>query len=120
MEPRFARHRRLAAAFKAGVEALGLRQLPVSSDKSANTLSALYYPEGVDATLVKGVLDAGVIIAGGLLPGVKEKYFRVGHMGAVTSADIISTLGAIELALKRTTYRFNAGDAVRAAQERLM
>jgi len=120
MEPRFTRHRRLAAAFKAGVEALGLHQLPVSSDKSANTLSALYYPEGVDATLVKGVLDAGVIIAGGLLPGVKEKYFRVGHMGAVTTADIISTLGAIELALQRTTYRFSPGAVVRAAQERLM
>jgi len=120
MDARFNRHRRLAASFMAGIEALGLRQLPVSKEIEANTLSAIYYPGGVDSSLVKRIGNTAIIVAESLLPGVKDKYFRVGHMGAVTASDILSTLGAIEQALKQSGYSLGAGSGTKAAHEYLL
>jgi alanine-glyoxylate transaminase/serine-glyoxylate transaminase/serine-pyruvate transaminase len=119
MDPRFERHRTLSAAFKGGIRALGLRQLPVRQEVSASTLTAIYYPDGVDKSLVKYIDDAGVIVAGGLHPAVRDKYFRVGHMGAVTSGDIMATISAIESGLARAGYRFERGAGVAAVQQAL-
>jgi len=118
MEERFSRHRRLARAFRAGTEALGLGNLAVSEDLLAPTLTALYYPEGVDSTLVSRIADEGVLVAGGLHRDIKDKYFRVGHMGAHTQSDIVSTLAAIERALKSGGCD-RVGDGVAAAQRAL-
>ena len=74
MEARFARHRRLSAAFKAAVAALGMSQLPVSADLAANTLTAPYYPAGVDGrTCCKHIGAAGVTLAGGLHPAIQRR-----------------------------------------------
>src|SRR5947209_4813111 len=71
----------------------------------AHTLSALYYPDGVDAGLVKAVAQEGVVVAGGLYPTLKTKYFRVGHMGAVSMNDVAATVAAIERALAAVRKR---------------
>jgi alanine-glyoxylate transaminase/serine-glyoxylate transaminase/serine-pyruvate transaminase len=119
VEARFARHRKLSEAFKAAIAALGMKQVPVRSEVTATTLTAPYYPEGVDATLLGQVNRAGVILAGGLLPPIKTQYFRVGHMGAVTSADILTTVGAIERGLVAVGHRFELGAGLAAAQAAL-
>jgi alanine-glyoxylate transaminase/serine-glyoxylate transaminase/serine-pyruvate transaminase len=120
MEARFARHRRMAQAFRAAWRALGLRMLPVSESVAANTLSALYYPEGVDATLVGRVREQGVVLAGGLHPELKTRYFRVGHMNTVGPSDVLTTVGAVERALAAAGHRVEPGSAVAAAQARLL
>jgi alanine-glyoxylate transaminase/serine-glyoxylate transaminase/serine-pyruvate transaminase len=116
MDARFARHRRLSEAFKAAITALGMKQLPVSPDKLAATLTAPYYPQGVDQTLLGYINAAGVILAGGLHPAIKGQYFRVGHMGAVDESDILATIGAIEQGLAQAGYKFEAGVGLAAAQ----
>jgi alanine-glyoxylate transaminase/serine-glyoxylate transaminase/serine-pyruvate transaminase len=116
MEARFARHRRLSQAFKAAIAALGLSQVPVSPDRTATTLTAPYYPPGVTAAFLGYVKEAGAILAGGLHPAIKDRYFRVGHMGAVSAADILSTVGAVEQGLARAGYRFQPGAGLAAAQ----
>jgi alanine-glyoxylate transaminase/serine-glyoxylate transaminase/serine-pyruvate transaminase len=63
------------------------------------------YPEGVRATeFMKAVSKSDVILAGGLLPELKDKYFRVGHMGSVTKGDILTTIASVEQALKECGY----------------
>jgi alanine-glyoxylate transaminase/serine-glyoxylate transaminase/serine-pyruvate transaminase len=119
MDARFARHRRLSEAFKAAITALGLKQVPVSPDKGATTLTAPYYPQGVDRTLLGHIKEAGVILAGGLHPDIKAQYFRVGHMGAVSASDILATVGAIEKGLAQVGYQFEAGAGLAAAQRAL-
>lgn len=116
MEARFARHRHMSAAFKAAMEAIGLAQVPVSPQKAAHTLTAPYYPEGVDARLLGLIGQAGAIVAGGLHPAIRDRYFRVGHMGAVAPSDILTTVGAIEWALARSGYRFDIGAGLAAAE----
>jgi len=120
MEARFARHRCLSAAFKAAVDALGMQQVPVRPAVAANTLTAPYYPEGVDASMLAHVSREGAILAGGLHPTIRARYFRIGHMGAVTASDILSTVGAIERGLAAAGYRFQPGSGLAAAQALLL
>ena len=81
-EQRFKDHALVADAFRAAVAAWGLRTVCATKEHSANTLTAVYYPEGVDGGKFLGDAKAnnGVILAGGL-PPIAAKYFRVGHMG---------------------------------------
>ena len=120
MEARFARHRRLSAAFKAAVAALGMGQVPVRPEVAANTLTAPYYPESVDASMLAHVTREGAILAGGLHPAIRARYFRIGHMGVVSASDILSTVGAIERGLAAAGYRFQPGAGVAAAQAVLL
>lgn len=117
MHARFARHRRLSGALKSAITALGMNQVPVAPDLAANTLTAPYYPEGIDASVLRYINEDGAILAGGLHPAIQAQYFRIGHMGAVNAADILSTIGAIERGLVRAGYRFEAGSGVAAAQQ---
>ncbi len=120
MEARIARHRRIARAFRAALSALGLRLVPVSPEKAAHTMTAVYYPEGVDSVLLEKVQQAGVILAGGLHPEIRTRYFRIGHMGAVNPADLLATVGAIEQGLASLGYRFEPGAGLAAAQAALL
>jgi len=62
------------------------------------------------------VNEAGAILAGGLYPSIKTKYFRIGHMGAVTASDVLATIGAVEKGLTQVGYKFEAGVGLAAAQ----
>jgi alanine-glyoxylate transaminase/serine-glyoxylate transaminase/serine-pyruvate transaminase len=117
MDARFERHRRLSRSFKAAIAALGLEQVPVRPEVSSNTLTAPYYPEGVDKVLLSYINEAGVIVAGGLHADIRDRYFRVGHMGAVNESDILVTVGAIERGLLQAGYRIESGVGLAAAQE---
>ena len=83
MEARFALHQRCADEMRAHWSSLGL-ELLCKPELAANTLSAIRYPAGVDASLVGRIKEQGVVVAGGLHPACKAQYFRVGHMGEVT------------------------------------
>jgi alanine-glyoxylate transaminase/serine-glyoxylate transaminase/serine-pyruvate transaminase len=119
MEARFARHARIAAAFRAAFGALGLAMLPARDAICASTISAVRYPAGVDAALVGAMRDEGVVIAGGLHPDLKATYFRIGHMGATGAAELLTTVGALERALGRCGHPCEAGAGVAAAQRAL-
>ncbi|MDZ7635073.1 MAG: alanine--glyoxylate aminotransferase family protein [Bacteroidales bacterium] len=105
MEGRFKRHKLIGKMFREAMRSMGLKMIPVSDDVSAGTLSAPLYPEGVKAAdFMKSISTSDVILAGGLLPDMKDKYFRVGHMGAVTNGDILATVASVERALKECGY----------------
>jgi alanine-glyoxylate transaminase/serine-glyoxylate transaminase/serine-pyruvate transaminase len=70
----------------------------------------------VDRTLLAAIKAEGVVVAGGLHPAIKDKYFRVGHMGAVSPGDILATVGAIEKALAACGYEVELGAGLSAAQ----
>jgi alanine-glyoxylate transaminase / serine-glyoxylate transaminase / serine-pyruvate transaminase len=119
MPARMARHKRMSDAFKAGIDAIGLKQVPVERLVAADTMSAVYFPDGVDAALIGKIRARGIVVAGGIHPAIRERYFRVGHMGVISAADIAATLAAIEGALVASEYRFHVGAGLEAA-ERLL
>ena len=116
MSARAARHRWIAHAFRAGWQALGLHTLPIEPTHMAHTLSAIYYPKGIDASLVAAVREEGVVVAAGLHPDLKATYFRVGHMGRIRPSDVLATLGAIERAMVRLGASVELGAATSSAQ----
>lgn len=120
MPVRVARHQRLARAARAAWSALGLASLTKRPEVTAHTLSALKYPAGVDASLVKHVGAQGVNIAGGLHPALKTTYFRVGHMGAASGGTLLETVGALERGLTAAGHRFEAGVGVAALERALV
>jgi alanine-glyoxylate transaminase/serine-glyoxylate transaminase/serine-pyruvate transaminase len=117
MPRRVARHIAISQACKAGIQALGLSQVPLRTEYAAHTLTAPRYPIGVNGSQFLGrVLQSGVTLAGGLMPNIRNEYFRIGHMGAVTLGDVVATISAIESALAGCGYEFIPGAGVEAAQ----
>ena len=120
METRFERHTKIGSAFRAAFKALSLDQIACSDDVAANTLSAPKYPGGITgAELLPEINRAGAILAGGLHPEMKNSYFRVGHMGAITQEDVLATVGAIETGLSNCGYMFTHGAGIDAAFQEL-
>jgi alanine-glyoxylate transaminase/serine-glyoxylate transaminase/serine-pyruvate transaminase len=114
---RTARHIAISQACKAGIQALGLTQVPLQPEYAAHTLTAPRYPVGVNGQeFLAKVLQAGVTLAGGLLPSIRGEYFRIGHMGAVTLGDVLATISAIETALLGCGYEFTPGIGVETAR----
>jgi alanine-glyoxylate transaminase/serine-glyoxylate transaminase/serine-pyruvate transaminase len=117
MAARWERHRAVSRACKAGLTALGLGQVPLTVELAANTMSAPRFPKGIDGSAFLSACGrAGVTLAGGLHPLIRNEYFRIGHMGSCGLGDILATLGAIETALETGGYAFRAGSGVAAAR----
>ena len=117
MGARFERHRRVSRGIKAAITALGMAQVPIGDHVAASTLTAPYFPDGVDRSVLGYIKEAGVILAGGLHPEIKARYFRIGHMGVVNESDVLATVGAIETGLRQAGYDFDVGMGLTAAQE---
>ncbi len=116
MDHVFARHIQLSDAVKAGVEAMGLGQVPTDMAHAAHTLTCPRYPQGVDAGFLKSVRANGAILAGGLYPTIKSEYFRIGHMGAFSRSDVLTALGAVEAGLREAGFPVEPGVSLAAAQ----
>jgi alanine-glyoxylate transaminase/serine-glyoxylate transaminase/serine-pyruvate transaminase len=117
MEKRFKRHRSLGRACQRAINALGLAQVPAAPELAAHTMTAPRYPQGINsAELLPAVYAAGVTIAGGLHPEIRDEYFRIGHMGPTKLGDLLATIGALETALRQCGYEFELGAGVAAAQ----
>jgi len=116
LEPRFARHRRNAAALIAGFAALGAK--PLSADgQRLPSLNAVIPPEGVDEAAVRKYLLAehDIEIGGGLGP-LAGKLWRIGLMGYGSSqTNVLAVLSAIEQGLRKQGKAVVPGAAASAA-----
>lgn len=118
MERRVERHVRLSRACQAGIGALGLGQVPLSAEMAAHTMTAPRIPPGIAGPdFLARVAQAGVVLAGGLHPAIRAEYFRIGHMGAATLADILAVLSAVEQALEGLGIHLETGLSLAAAQQ---
>ena len=121
MNERVKRHQKLAKAFRAGISSLNLTILPKTTQSAANTLSAVYYPKGMDSgSFLSKIAHNNVIIAGGLLSEIKTEYFRIGHMGSVSANDLLAVLGALERVLLELGHDIDSGKCLQAFQNELL
>ncbi len=115
---RFARHRAVAAAFRAGLGAVGL--VPFTAPGClAETLSVVLYPDSIDdAEFRREMAARGVVVAGGLGP-VAGRAFRLGHMGNIGAAEVAAALEAVEGSLRSLGAAVDPGAALAAAAPHL-
>jgi len=119
LEQRFRRHHILAEAFRVAMDALSIK-LVADRECSADTVTAAYYPENIEDSAFRSEMKRRGIVVASTLGPIKGKGFRVGHIGNVSSSDIISTIGAIEATLKNLGYDFDYGAGLKAAQEKIL
>jgi len=114
-----ARHARLAAAARAAVRALGFELMPQPGAES-NTVTAIEQGRLEDPDAMRKHLAGkyGVLLSGGQSE-YKNRMFRIGHMGAVTEREILTTIACLEAALSDVGYACERGAGVRAALEAL-
>ena len=118
LEAMFARHARLAAATRAGVQAMGLTLF--SQSPSDSVTSVISPPELKPNAVYTGLRDrANVTIAGGQ-DHLKGKIFRIAHLGYYDELDIVTVLGALEVVLQQQGFNgFEYGQGVGAALAKL-
>lgn len=114
------RHQRLGEATRAAVLALGL-ELFAEEGHYSNSLTAVWAPEGADAKTIRGHMRShhGVVIAGGQ-GKIKDRIFRIGHLGYVDANDVVATVAALERTLKELGFNIHPGQGVAAAQRVLL
>ncbi len=95
-----ARHARVARRVRDGVRRLGL-ELFAPDAIASNTVTTVRVPAGIEArTLLRELRDErGVEFATGQ-GRLADTIFRIGHLGAVTEADIDGALAALGAALR--------------------
>ena len=121
MEKRKHRHAQGAAAVRAAADTLGINMFP-KIDKYhsySNTVTAMNIPGGITDKELRGeMLDLGIQISGGQSQ-LKGKIFRIGSMGNFAPIDIITTITALELVLKKYGIIDSVGAGVEAAKMEL-
>ena len=119
LEQRFRRHRTLAEAFRAAIEALNIKFVADAKCR-ADTLTAAYYPDNIEDASFRGEMRKHGIVVASTIGPIKGKGFRVGHMGNVGENDVLSTIGAIETTLTHLGYKIGLGAGLTAAQNKLV
>jgi alanine-glyoxylate transaminase/serine-glyoxylate transaminase/serine-pyruvate transaminase len=113
----YARHTRLADGVRAAVDAWGLRLVAQSPDLYSDTVSAIYVPEGFDSNALVNHAFATYGMSFGIgLGEMSGRAFRIGHLGSLTDAMVLSGLAVIEMAMADLDYPITLGSGVAAAQ----
>lgn len=108
----FARHQRHAEATRRAVRAWGLEILCADPESYSPALTAVIMPEGHSADAFrKIVLDHFNMSLGQGLTKVKDKVFRIGHLGDINDLTLCGTLAGIEMGLGLAKVPHNPGGA---------
>lgn len=118
IEAVWARHKKLARATRAGVEAMGLE---VFAKAPSDVVTSVRLPDSIDGNAVPQIMrdEYGVTIAGGQ-EALKGKICRIAHMGWMDLFDVLVALSALEIVLNRLGFPIEAGKGPGAAEKVFM
>ena len=114
----YARHHRLAEGVRRAVAAWGMTPYAKSPDLCSDTVTAVKVPEGCDGTALVQLAASKYGMAFGVgLGEVAGKVFRIGHLGMLTEAMVLSGLCVAEMCMADLGWPVKLGSGVAAAQE---
>lgn len=118
LEQVWARHHRIAEGVRRAVAAWGLRPCAASPDLYSDTVTAVVVPDGCNGTdLVKLAAEKYDMAFGVGLGEVAGKVFRIGHLGSLTDAMMLSGLAVAEMCMADLGWPVRLGSGVAAAQD---
>lgn len=113
----FARHARHAEATRRAVRAWGLEIQCQDPRHYSNSLTAVRMPEGHGADALRAtILERFNMSLGNGLGILKDRVFRIGHLGDFGDLQLVGTLGGVEMGLHAAGVPHHAG-GVQAAME---
>lgn len=116
----YARHHRLAEATRRAITAWGLRPCAATPDLYSDTVTAVVVPEGCNGTDLVTLAATKYGMAFGVgLGEVAGKVFRIGHLGMLTDAMLLSGLAVAEMCMADLGWKVQLGSGVAAAQDYL-
>ncbi len=123
MPARIRRHRRYAAAFRDGFQAMGLSLFPELNVESAysNTVTAVSFPDAIredPSAFFDAVAARNVSISGGQAH-LGGEIFRVSNMGELDPEDIRRGVRTVGEALNEAGFEASTDAGVTAATDRL-
>ena len=115
----FARHDRHAEATRRAVRAWGLEIQCAEPRHYSSSLTAVRLPEGLSADALRAVIleRYNMSLGNGLGP-LKDRVFRIGHLGDFGDLQLLGTLGGVEMGLRAAGVPHRAG-GVQAAMDYL-
>ena len=97
LEAIYARHAEIGAYTRERVKSMGLKLVPVDERFASNTVTAVWWPEGVDGrALARRAREEFGVVLGGGQGKLEGKIFRVGHMGWVKKEDVQAALDVVK------------------------
>ena len=116
LENVFDRHALLGRATREAAKALDL-EIFGTEDENANVVTAIKVPEDVDGGKIPKIMRDRyrITIAGGQNQ-LKGKIVRIAHCGYFGAFDILTAIGALEMALSELGHDTELGMGVAAAQ----
>ena len=100
LENVFERHRRHGEATRRAVEAWGLEVLCRKPEEYSGSLTAVIMPEGHSADNLRAVILRHFNMSLGQgLTNLKDKVFRIGHLGDFNDLSLCGTLSGVEMGL---------------------
>jgi alanine-glyoxylate transaminase/serine-glyoxylate transaminase/serine-pyruvate transaminase len=111
----FARHQRHAAATRAAVQGWGLEVLALDEREFSGALTAVV-ADGSDE-IRRVILERFDMSLGAGLGKLKDKVFRIGHLGDFNDLMLAGTLAGVQMGLQLAGH--DVGDGVGAALEQL-
>jgi alanine-glyoxylate transaminase / serine-glyoxylate transaminase / serine-pyruvate transaminase len=108
----FARHDRFAEATRRAVRTWGLEIQCADPRHYSSSLTGVRVPEGHSADALRSViLDRFNMSLGSGLGILKDRVFRIGHLGDLGDLQLIGTLGGVEMGLRVAAIPHNPGGA---------
>ncbi len=115
----FARHDRHAEATRRAVRAWGLEIQCEEPRHYSSSLTAVRVPEGQSADGLRAtILERHNMSLGNGLGPLKDRVFRIGHLGDFGDLQLVGALGGVEMGLRVSGVPHKAG-GVQAAMEYL-
>jgi alanine-glyoxylate transaminase/serine-glyoxylate transaminase/serine-pyruvate transaminase len=115
----FARHDRHAEATRRAVRAWGLDIQCAEPRDYSSSLTAVRLPEGHSADALRAtILERFNMSLGNGLGILKDRVFRIGHLGDFGDLQLVGTLGGVEMGLRAAGVPHRAG-GVQAALDYL-
>ncbi len=118
LENVYARHHRLAEGVRRAVAGWGMAPFAASPELYSDTVTAVKVPEGCNGTDLVQLAASKYGMAFGVgLGEVAGKVFRIGHLGMLTDAMVLSGLAVAEMCMADLGWKVELGSGVAAAQE---
>jgi aspartate aminotransferase-like enzyme len=117
LEKRFKRYATCAKAFYDGFDAIGLK--PYASERvRSNTVITVRLPSGVDVDQVRESMKEhyNIVITGGL-GKIRHLILRIGCMGTISQAEVLTTINALENTLADLNCPVKIGAGTEAARK---
>jgi aspartate aminotransferase-like enzyme len=117
LEKRYQRIATCARAFYDGFEATGLKPYAAENVRS-HTVITVTLPSGVDVGQVREIMkeNYNIVITGGL-GKIRQLILRIGCMGTISQAEVVTTINALENTLDDLKCPVKIGAGTEAARQ---